>query len=490
MPNMTSAPPQNAAMAATGGALDATPPLMRVPAVRAAVDAILVELRRFQDGITDVRPADPARASAAAAWLQRHNALRGRPTMYPYIGAGIGNGALVQLADGSVKWDMISGIGVHMFGHSDARMVEAAVVGALSDICMGGHLQPNADVLAVADILQTEAARTSALRHCFITNSGCMANENALKVCQQKTGSAPRIIAFADCFMGRSTTMSQIGDTAGYRQGLVQNILVDYMPYYDESLGARSTEIAVWHLKQLVARYPKQHACFVMELVQGEGGFRVAPRSYLEALMRICRESGIPVWADEVQSFGRTECMFAFETLGLGEYIDVATVGKLSQVCACLFREEFNPQPGLLAGTFSSSTSAFHVGRRALETLRDGGYYGPNGRIAALHRAFRERAEDLVRRRPEFFPPVLDSFGRPQPSHVGGTGGMMRLSPLGGSKERLNSLLKAMFDEGVIALTCGHGPYHLRLLPPIGVMEPAQFGPVFEIVERALGKVA
>jgi len=490
MPIMTSAPTQPAATAVNVGALDATPPLMQVPAVRAAVDVILAELRRLQGGITGVRAADPARASAAAAWLQRHNALRGRPTMYPYIGAGIGNGALVQLADGSVKWDMISGIGVHMFGHSDARMVEAAVIGALSDICMGGHLQPNADVLAVADILQTEAARTSALRHCFITNSGCMANENALKVCQQKTGGAPRIIAFADCFMGRSTTMSQIGDTAGYRQGLVQNILVDYMPYYDETLGARSTEIAVWHLKQLVARYPKQHACFVMELVQGEGGFRVAPRSYLEALMRICRESGIPVWADEVQSFGRTECMFAFETLGLGEYIDVATVGKLSQVCACLFREEFNPQPGLLAGTFSSSTSAFHVGRRALETLRDGGYYGPSGRIAALHRAFRERAEDLVRRRPEFFPPVLDSFGRPQPSHVGGTGGMMRLSPLGGSKERLNALLKAMFDEGVIALTCGHGPYHLRLLPPIGVMEPAQFGPVFEIIERALAKVA
>jgi len=490
MPIMTSAPTQPAATAVNVGALDATPPLMQVPAVRAAVDVILAELRRLQGGITGVRAADPARASAAAAWLQRHNALRGRPTMYPYIGAGIGNGALVQLADGSVKWDMISGIGVHMFGHSDARMVEAAVIGALSDICMGGHLQPNADVLAVADILQTEAARTSALRHCFITNSGCMANENALKVCQQKTGGAPRIIAFADCFMGRSTTMSQIGDTAGYRQGLVQNILVDYMPYYDETLGARSTEIAVWHLKQLVARYPKQHACFVMELVQGEGGFRVAPRSYLEALMRICRENGIPVWADEVQSFGRTECMFAFETLGLGEYIDVATVGKLSQVCACLFREEFNPQPGLLAGTFSSSTSAFHVGRRALETLRDGGYYGPSGRIAALHRAFRERAEDLVRRRPEFFPPVLDSFGRPQPSHVGGTGGMMRLSPLGGSKERLNALLKAMFDEGVIALTCGHGPYHLRLLPPIGVMEPAQFGPVFEIIERALAKVA
>lgn len=455
-----------------------------------AVAAAMKEWRQAQSSLVGARPARADRREAFACWLDRNAKIRGRAGFYPYVGSGVGRGPLVELLDGSVKWDMICGIGVHLFGHGDPELVEVAMRASLSDLLMQGNLQFNGDSIEFAEVLAAEGSRASRLRHCFVSNSGCMVNEAALKLCQQKTGGAPRILAFANCFMGRSTTMSQIGDTAGYRQGLVQNILVDYMPFYDETLGARSTEIAVWHLKQLVARYPKQHACFVMELVQGEGGFRVAPRSYFEALMRICRESGIPVWADEVQSFGRTECMFAFETLGLGEYIDVATVGKLSQVCACLFREEFNPQPGLLAGTFSASASAFHVGRRALETLRDGGYYGPSGRIAALHRAFRERAEDLVRRRPEFFPPVLDSFGRPQLSHVGGTGGMMRLSPLGGSKERLNVLLKAMFDEGVIALTCGHDPYHLRLLPPIGVMEPAQFTPVFEIIERALGKVA
>ena len=64
----------------------------------------------------------------------------------------------------------------------------------------------------------------------------------------------------------------------------------------------------------------------------------------------------------------------------------------------------------------------------------------------------------------------------------------MRLTPLGGKKDQLNALLQLLFEEGVIALTCGHGPYHLRLLPPIGVMEPAQFKPVFEVIERALGR--
>ncbi len=465
------------------------PHLATVPAVRSAIDTILAELRRAQASITGARPADTSKVESHASWLKRNNELRGRATMYPYVGAGIGNGALVQLADGSVKWDMINGIGVNMFGHSDSRMVEAALESALSDVCMQGHLQHNVDILEIAEILTAQASRTSRLRHCFVTNSGCMANENALKICQQKTKSAPRIIAFADCFMGRSTTMSQIGDTSGYRQGLVQNILVDYMPFYDPNLGSRSTDIAMWHLKQLIDRYPKQHSCFIMEVVQGEGGFNVAPREFLESLMRMCRDASIPVWADEIQSFGRTENMFAFETLGLGEYVDVATVGKLTQVCACLFTEDLNPAPGLLAGTFSSSTSAYHVGRRTLEVLRDGGYYGANGRIAHLNKAFRACAEDLVRRRPEFFPPAIDGFGRPIQSLVGGIGAMMRLTPLGGKKDALTALLKIMFEEGVIALTCGHGPYHLRLLPPFGVMEPEQFKPVFAIIERALEKM-
>ncbi len=482
---MTVAPPN---LASAVPALEHLPLLARLPAVRRAIDEILSELRRTQASMTGIRGADPSKSESYVAWLKRNGELRGRPTMYPYIGAGFGNGALVQLADESVKWDMISSIGVNMFGHSDPRMVEAALESALSDVCMQGNLQHNADVLAVSEILVAEAGRTSRLRHCFVTNSGCMANENALKICQQKTKSAPRVIALRDCFMGRSTTMSQIGDTPAYRQGLVQNILVDYMPFYDPMLGARSTELAVAKLRELIERYPKQHSCFVMEVVQGEGGFNLAPREFLESLMRVCREASIPVWVDEVQTFGRTEEMFAFQASGLGEYVDVVTIGKLSQVCACLFAEDFNPGPGLIAGTFSSSTSAFHVGRRALEILRDGDYYGPNGRIARLHQAFRTAATDLIARRPEFFPPVIDGQGRTFGETMGGIGGMMRLTPLGGKKDQLNALLQLLFEEGVIALTCGHGPYHLRLLPPIGVMEPAQFKPVFEVIERALGR--
>jgi len=467
------------------------------PAVEAAIDAIVRELVERQKSITDARPPREELADNYAAWLNRSAAVRGKPALYPYVGSGLGHGPLVELLDGSVKWDMINGIGVHMFGHSDPDMVRTALRAAIGDTVQQGNLQSNGDSIEFGEILIEEASRTSRLRHAFITNSGCMANESALKVCFQHNAPASRVLAFADCFMGRSTTMAQIGDSAAGRVGLPLNVLVDYMPFFDPSHPERSIEYAQWHLRNQIARYPGQHACFVMELVQGEGGFNAAPREFLEPIMRLCREHGIAVWADEVQTFGRTEAMFHFEQLGLGEYIDVVTIGKMSQACACLFTPEYSPKPGLLSGTFISGTVELQVGRRAVERLRDGGHYGPDGRNARLQRAFRERADALVKSHPEWFPPVPHPVtGRPEVRdglgrsvHYGGVGGMMRITPFGGDRAKINALLHILFADGVIAFSCGHGPYHLRFLPPVGVMQPEQLDAVFAILAPALAKV-
>ena len=243
------------------------------PAVQASIEAILDQLRTAQAALTGACPPESDHVESYEALLERAGEVRGRKCLYPYLGTGLGNGPLVQLADGSVKWDMINGIGVHMFGHSHPEMVRAALESATSDVVMQGNLQFNADSIQLSELLVKEAGRTSGIKHCFMTNSGAMANESALKVCQQKTGAAPRIIAFADCFMGRSTTMAQIGDSAGGRVGIPMNTHVDYMPYWDPALGERSIDHAVWHLDQVIKRYPGQHSCFVFELTQGEGGF-------------------------------------------------------------------------------------------------------------------------------------------------------------------------------------------------------------------------
>jgi 4-aminobutyrate aminotransferase-like enzyme len=477
-------------MTTTAADLPIASRLDRNEAIDAAVASMLDELQRAQAELTAARPPREGLRETFSRWLERNASVRGRGSFFPYVGSGLGHGPLVELLDGSVKWDMIGGIGVHLFGHGDPELCGIAVRAGLSDLLMQGNLQFNADSIEFAELLRDEAARHSPLRHCFVSNSGCMVNEAALKVCQQRTGGAPRVIAFAGCFMGRSTTMSQIGDAAAYRQGIPLNTLVDYLPFYDPALGERSIEIARWHLEQANLRHPKQHSCLVAELVQGEGGFNVAPREFFLPLFELARAHGIPVWDDEVQSFGRTESLFAFERLGLGEWIDVVTLGKMSQACACLYTEAMNPGPGLLSGTFSAATAAFRVGRRAIERLRDGGYYGPQGRIARLHAAFREAIGGIRDRHPDWFPPIELAFGRRSDEVIAGTGGMMRFTPFGGRKERIMRLVQVLFEEGVIAFSCGHDPYHVRFLPPVGVMEPAQFGPVAEIVERSLARVA
>jgi acetylornithine/N-succinyldiaminopimelate aminotransferase len=336
-----------------------------------------------------------------------------------------------------------------------------------------------------------------------------MANENALKVCYQKRGGgngtltsefagggASRVIAFKDCFMGRSVTMSQIGDSAANRVGIPLTALVDYMPFYDEAAAKRMSagdvsgqtryiDMCAWHLRQYVERYPRQHACFIFELIQGEGGFNTAPREFFVTLMDICKASGIAVWDDEIQTFGRTDHMFAYEALDLGSYVDVFCVGKMTQACATMFTSEYNPGPGLLSGTFTSTGPALHAGIRVLEMLRDGDYYGPSNRIARHHAAFAAGIRAIRDRHPEWFPQMKDV-----PDIVGGRGGMMRFTPFAGKKDKITKLCRHMFDEGVVVFYCGHGPYHVRMLPPLGVMNEADWPRVMACVEKGLARAA
>jgi len=469
----------------------------RSPAVRNAVSAIVAELRTRQAGITQVRGArSPESRQSYEQFLKAAGEARGRGLLYPYIGSGIGNGPFVELADGSVKLDMITGIGVHFFGHSDPELVGVALEGALGDTVQQGHLMANAEAVQFGETLLNEAKRGSRLEHVFLCNSGAMANENALKVCFQKHAPASRVIAFAHCFMGRSWAMSQIGDSAGNRQGVPLNVLVDYMPFYDHIAAKRMSagdvsgptryiDMAVMHLRQYIERYPNQHSCFVFELVQGEGGFNTALPEFHKALMQVCRDAGIAVWDDEIQTFGRTEQMFAYEALGLGDMVDVLCVGKMTQVCAVLFTKQYNPKPGLLSGTFLSTTDALHVGRRIIERLRDGDYYGKDGRIARHHRKFSEGVRAIAQRHPEWFPPAPEVG-----ELVGGFGGMMRFTPFGGKKEPILKLCHTLFEEGVVAFYCGHGPYHMRFLPPLGVMEESAWPAVFTVLEKALARTA
>jgi 4-aminobutyrate aminotransferase-like enzyme len=469
----------------------------QTPAVRAAIKTIVDEAQKHAAQITDVRgPVSDAAKLEFDTLMADAAAARGRGLLYPYIASGLGHGPLVELVDGSVKYDMIAGIGVHFFGHSDPDLMAHALDAATGDTAQQGHLMPNDEAIRLNKIIVEEASRHSNLRHAFLCNSGAMANENALKVCYQKHAPASRVIAFAHCFMGRSVTMAQIGDSAAGRQGIPLSTQVDYLPFFDHvaarrmsagdvSGSTRYIDMVCYHLEQYIERYPKQHACMIFELVQGEGGFNTALPDFHRALMTICKAHNIAVWDDEVQTFGRTEKMFCFDALGLGDMVDVCCIGKMSQVCAALYTPEYNPQAGLLSGTFLGGSVELRVGRRIIERLRDGNYYGPSGIIRQHHDTFTKHVRDLAARHPDWF------GHNPQvPDIVGGFGGMMRFTPFAGAKDPIMKLCRVLFDEGIVAFYCGHDPYHLRFLPPLGVMRLDQWPRVFQLVESAMAKVA
>src|SRR5438046_748950 len=186
------------------------PSLFADPRVAEAKQLLRAAVADHQKNITGVRPPNPELKISYEELVKQFSHSRGGALYFPYLGSGIGNGALVELADGSVKYDMISGIGVHYFGHSNPTLVDAGVDAAIRDTVMQGNLQQNVESAPLSKTLIAMANRSgqeTRIAHCFLTSSGAMANENALKIAFQKHAPASRVLAFAHGFAGRSMAL-------------------------------------------------------------------------------------------------------------------------------------------------------------------------------------------------------------------------------------------------------------------------------------------
>ena len=100
------------------------------------IDQSVQEAMTFSQQIEGVRDALPDQEATLKAVVEKTNALRGRPLFYDYVGSGVGRGPYVELEDGSVKLDLINGIGIHIMGHNHPKVMAAATRGALADVVM------------------------------------------------------------------------------------------------------------------------------------------------------------------------------------------------------------------------------------------------------------------------------------------------------------------------------------------------------------------
>jgi len=412
------------------------------PKFQQGLSLILDALTELQTG------ADALEETSYTEQLQRVAQLRGRPLFFPYLGSGIGKGAKVRTADGRWLLDFAIGIGVHFFGHGHTDLLRTAITAAASDVVMQGNLQANAEYGALLEILLQHSAPQ--LAHGWLSLPGTEANENALKLIRYRQQPARDLIAFRRCFHGRTTTMAEITDRPDYRKGQPSRERVFYLPFY-ESEDPESGQKTLSALRAVLDQHPGEIAACVFELVQGEAGFRVAPREFFVPLMEILKERGIAIWVDEIQTFGRTGELFAFQRLDLAEYVDVVTVGKLLQNSALLFRAEYQPDPALISGTFAGTTVGMAVGRRIVEKLVQENYLGPNGRIAELGHATREHLTRLQ----QDLPDAIRTFD--------GIGAMWSLEPVRASLTNIKALLHECYRNGLILYYAGFGA---RLLFP------------------------
>lgn len=427
-------------------------------------------LKEHQKKIQGIRPPIHALVQNYHDVIESFNHIRGGKLYFPYLGSGFGKGPFVELLDGSIKYDMINGIGPHYWGHSHPGLINVLLDATLNDTVMQGNLQQNLEAYHYAKLL----CEASGLDHCFLSSSGAMANENALKIIFQKKFPAQRVLAFEKCFMGRTTTLSQITDKPAFRENLPATLHVDYLPFFHPDHPDESIKRTLKVLEGHIQRYPKQHAVMCLELIQGESGFHSASKEFFSRLMIELKKHEIAILVDEVQTFGRTPELFAFQYYQLEEFVDVATIGKLSQVCATLFRNAYKPKPGLLSQTFTGSTAAIFAGYHIVRQLIDQNYFGANGKIEGVHREFEKRLTDLEKRYP----------GRIRGPY--GIGSMIAFTPLDGKQETVNQFVQDLFREGVISFVAGSSPTRVRFLVPVGSLTTNDIENVIQIVEKVL----
>lgn len=450
---------------------------------KSLVSDLVSQVGAFGEKVSGVKPPSADKKTSYDEMLNQITAFRGRPLFYDYIGSGVGRGAYVELEDGSVKLDLINGIGVHILGHSHPAFIKGALEGAVSDIVMQGNLQPNKEYIQLMSKLSQLSSKNSRMSHVWLTTCGTMANENALKMCRQKRDGARMVIAFSDAFAGRSTLMTEVTDNPAYKVGQPRYDEVLRLPFCNRMTGGMcenscGKDKALAILKEHVAKHGDDIACFTFEPMQGEGGYRYPCKEFLLPLLEFCKEQEIPVWADEVQTFCRTGNFFAYETFEVGQFIDVCSIAKTVQNGATLFTPEMNPKPGLLGGTFSGSSAALSAGIAGLAELERGGYMGPSGKIQKINKSFLSMLKDLS-----------NTSCKGLISDADGLGLMIAFTPLDGSKEKQLELVKKLFAEGLMTFGCGHDPYRIRFLLP-AIMTDQDVEVTKQILEKSLLELA
>jgi 4-aminobutyrate aminotransferase len=410
------------------------------------------------------------------------------------IPRGVGNSLQVyaERASNGEIWDVEgrryidfgSGIAVLNTGHLHPKVqgAVAAQLARLSHACF--QVTPYENYVALAERLNDLAPGPGPWKTIFLT-TGAEAVENAVKIARYHTG-RPAVIAFGGGFHGRTLAcISLTGKVHPYTAGfgpMLPDIYHAPFPMEYHGISVEASLAAIEHLfKHDVDA--QRVAALIIEPVQGEGGFYIAPPAFLRELRALCDRHGILLIVDEVQSgFARTGKMFAIEHSGVVP--DLMTVAKSLAggvpLSAVVGRADIMdaPLPGGLGGTYAGSPLGCAAALAVLDVIESEGLCARAERQGAMLRA---RLEDMRSRWPCI-------------GEVRGLGAMVAMElvrdrrPDSPDAEITKALVQSAGRRGLVLLSCGIYGNVIRFLAPLTIPD-AQLAEGLAILEAALEDV-
>jgi len=240
-------------------------------------------------------------------------------SIYLPIVAASGSGATLTDVDGNTFIDFAGGVGCLNVGHAHPHVVEAVQEQAARFLHTDFTIVPYEVYADLAERLLALAPFRGDAKAAFF-NAGTEAVENGVKFARAYTG-RPAVIAFEGAFHGRTLmSLTLTSKTHPYKAGLGPFAPEVYrVPFPNEYRGISTIDALAALERALQTQVaPETVAAIVLELVQGEGGFIVAPQAFVEGVRAVCDRHGIVLVVDEVQTgFGRTGKMFAVEHYGI-----------------------------------------------------------------------------------------------------------------------------------------------------------------------------
>lgn len=381
--------------------------------------------------------------------------------------------------------DFIGGIGVLNLGHCHPQIVSAIQLQAqkLTHYAFNAaNHQPYLQFMEqLIDFVPVEYPLAG-----MLTNSGAEATENALKVARTVTGRTG-VIAFDGGFHGRTLAAVNLnGKVSPYKDGL--GSLPG--PVYHIPYPSLDSEITTEQAKKALARLfqvevdVKNISAIIFEPVLGEGGFQVINADFAQYLQEFCRENGILMILDEIQSgFGRTGDAFAFKKLGIEP--DLLLLGKSIAggvpLGALIGRAEYmnRPHKGALGGTYSGNPIACAAGLATVEIMKS--------------QPYQENVFQYIQTIEAYYAKWKKQNLTPWLGRLTGVGAMRGIElyhpEYGAGTKILADILAQARDKGLLLMPSGPAKNIIRLLTPLTI-EPEILKEGMEILEQVLGQTA